>query len=241
VSAVTARAPGGAPAGEFVPYVHGATLGCPSRGRPEKVLARLKTIGSIWREGYVPGEDGREGRVTANGALPRTLRNGMPEPGGYVYRGSDRSLSGRELAQALAGRAPVPPRPTPRPRRKPEPREFCRHCGQPKPDHLVTCRTVLDALPIAPPAEPELIRAAGPAAKPEERQRRKAALTTTCPGCGRPKPDDYATCGGAGPCAKTEAKPEPLEAAPALDAARRCRKCKYMVGTNSHKIICGDS
>jgi hypothetical protein len=156
-----------------VPYIFGATLGAPSAGRPEKVLARLKTIGSIWREGYVPGEDGREGRVTANGALPRTLRNGMPEPGGYVYRGSDRSLSGRELAQALEGRGPAPvARPAPRPRRKPEPREFCRHCGQPKPDHLVTCRTVLDALPIAPLPEPEpepAVLEAAPALEPERR------------------------------------------------------------------------
>jgi hypothetical protein len=171
-----------------VPYIFGATLGAPSAGRPEKVLARLKTIGSIWREGYVPGEDGREGRVTANGALPRTLRNGMPEPGGYVYRGSDRSLSGRELAQALAGRGPAPvARPAPRPRRKPEPREFCRHCGQQKPDHLVTCRTVLDALPIAPPPEPAV-----------------------------------------------------LEAAPAIEPERRCGKCQYLIGTNGHKIMCGD-
>jgi hypothetical protein len=189
MSAVTT---GEALAAEPRPYVYGAVLGRPSRGRPERVLAHLKTMDSITREEQVPGEDGREGRVTANGALPRTLRNGMPEPGGYVYRGSDRSLSGRELAQALAGRGPAPvARPAPRPRRKPEPREFCRHCGQQKPDHLVTCRTVLDALPIAPTPESQ--------------------------------PESAA-----------------LDAAPALEPERRCGECQYLIGTNGHKIMCGD-
>jgi hypothetical protein len=190
VRTATARAPGGTAPAEFVPYIFGATLGAPSAGRPEKVLARLKTIGSIWREGYVPGEDGREGRITAKGSLPRTPRNGLPEPGGYQYKGSGESLTAWAAERKLTrgGDAPVA---RPAPRRKPEPREFCRDCGQPVPDHLVTCRTALDALPIAPPPEPE---------------------------------------------------PEPavLEAAPALEPERRCEACQYLVGTNSHKIMCGD-
>jgi hypothetical protein len=253
MTAVTARAPGGAMPAEFIPYTYGAALGRPSRGRPEKVLAHLKTRTEIWQEWYVPGADGREGRSTAKGSLPRPARNGLPVGGGYVYRGNRVGLSAYEAERALTGRAPAAPARTPRPR--PPQRQSCGDCGQPKPDHLVTCRTVLDALPIAPPPGPEPTRLPEPAAEtaPKRRTRRGAALTTTCPGCGRPKPDGYATCAGSGPCAVPKATPEPepaplpdpepaaLEAAPAVEPARRHRRCGYPVGSVGCKNTCGDS
>ena len=43
---VAAAGPSAPPDG-FIPYVYGATLGRPSRGRPEKVLERLARLGVI--------------------------------------------------------------------------------------------------------------------------------------------------------------------------------------------------
>lgn len=155
---IPATAPSGAHRGEFIPYVYGATLGRPSRGRPEKVLANPdrpeSTVRLLEREPHAPGVgpartkgcgtaagarrhyrageelcpacraavaedkqrrtttrkieekvgdgriDGREGRVTARNAVPDgTSRNGLPEPCGYVYRGT-----GRDQLTAHLGR-----------------------------------------------------------------------------------------------------------------------------------------
>jgi hypothetical protein len=156
MSALAARAPGGAPAGEFVPYIHGAAPGCPSRGRPEKALAHLKkTMTATGLEDGVPGSDGRQGRVTARNAVPAGLsRNGMPEAGGYVYRGTGQDTGVTaglnparlrfEAEKAVAPPArgfPKPRRPSPRlapapeplpePEPAPVPARRCRKCTYP--------------------------------------------------------------------------------------------------------------
>jgi hypothetical protein len=58
---ITGTSPTAPPDG-FIPYVYGATLGTPSRGRPEKVLIRLSSLadglaelGVIAPKGTVPG------------------------------------------------------------------------------------------------------------------------------------------------------------------------------------------
>lgn len=149
-------------AADFVPYLYGATAGRPSKGRPEKVLARLKTITGIWQEDALPGSDGRAGRVTANGSVPAgPSRNGLPEPAAYVYRGSGESKSPAEAARALGVRYAAPPKAR---RRKPAERERCPDCEAPKPDHLLTCGTV--RLPAVPMPEPVPVLAPGPVLAP---------------------------------------------------------------------------
>jgi hypothetical protein len=238
---VTASSSGGAPPAEFVPYIHGATLGRPSRARPERVLARLKTITGIWQEGALPGSgglDGRSGRVTARGAVPAgPSRNGMPAAGGYVYRGSGESKSPTEAAGALGLRVAVPPNP----RRKPAERERRPDCKAPKPDHLVICSQapVLVPAALSPEPEPEPVSAPVPAPKPGP-TRRGAALATACPGCGRPKPGRYVTCGG--PCLAPRQAPEPVpepEPEQAPVPAARCGKCRYLTSAIGHKLACG--
>jgi hypothetical protein len=85
VSAFAAVAPGGAPAAPIMPYVYGATLGRPSRARPENVLKHLKKIDEARQERFVA--DGREGRAAVKGSLPRSPRNGFPAGRFYVYKG----------------------------------------------------------------------------------------------------------------------------------------------------------
>jgi hypothetical protein len=201
-----------------MPYVYGATLGAPSAGRPEKVLARLKTIESIWRDDCMPGEDGREGRVTAKGSLPRRPRNGLPEPGGYQYRGSGESLPSWKAEAVLTRGAPAPAaRPAPKPRRKPEPRRFCPSCGAVAPDHLVICKRPGGQLPA-------------PAAPGDERAGQITAADIL------PLLELELLSAATAP----EPGPAVLEAAPALEPERRCGKCQYLIGTNGHKIMCGD-
>lgn len=231
---LAARAPGGGPHGEFVPYVRGATLGCPSKGRPERVLAHLKNTTATWQEDGVPGSDGRAGRVTARGTLPDgPSRNGMPAGGGYVYGGTGQDTGvtaamgaarlRHEAERAVPGAASTVPEPARR-------------------------RRAVTRLP-APLPEPEPVPVPEAAPKPRKPWRR-AVLTARCPGCGRPKPDKYATCGGAGPCLAPAAEPAPApvpepaplpvpepEAAPA--PAKRHRKCGYPFGTVGHKTACG--
>lgn len=199
--------------------------------------------------------DSLNGRMAPRGALPSSPRNGLPAADFYVYRGSHRSLSEGEAAALLTGRAPVPPRPEPR-RKAPE-IACCPDCKQPKPDHLRICPRAPIFVPEAIPAEPE---PESPAVTDGRRgPKRKAMLTTTCPGCGRPKPDSYATCGGSGPCRASaqapmaapvtvaELEPEvapapvPEVAAPVVTATvRRCKKCHYLKGSSSCLIMCGD-
>jgi hypothetical protein len=77
-----------APPGGWVPYVHGATQGRPSRGRPENVLARI-------REEREDAEVGG-GQVPAGApdAVPGTARSGFPgRPARlYAYGESDPRL-----------------------------------------------------------------------------------------------------------------------------------------------------
>ena len=180
---LSARAPGGPQPAGFVPYVYGAALGCPSRGRPEKVLAHLKNTALTQQEDGL----GREVR----GAVPGVQsRNGMPEAPGYVYRDIGRDtltggLDPRRLAAEAKAAVPAAAR-LPKPVR----RASCPDCGAPKPDHLITCGKAVTRLP-EPLPEPE------------------------------PAP---------------EVVPEP---APAAAPARRCRKCKYPVGSVGHRIACG--
>jgi hypothetical protein len=217
LTAMAVRAKGEAPAPEPRPYVYGAARGAPSRGRPERVLAHLKTMESITREERVQGEDGRKGRVTAKGALPRSPRNGLPPGRPYVYRGSGESLSGWKAAEALTGRAPAPSRPRPG-RMAPEPAR-CPECLQPKPDHLLTCSQAPILVPSLEdePREPDILdlideqvarrftpadaedrlrethRAAAPASVPEApappRRHRKCGYPIGSVGC-------KSTCGG---------------------------------------------
>lgn len=218
MSAATARAPGGSPPAEFKPYIYGATLGVPSACRPERVLARLSTMDSITREERVAGEDGREGRVTARGALPRSPRNGLPEPGGYEYRGSGESLPSWKAEAVLTRGAPAPAAATLRkPRRKPEPRRFCPSCGEVAPDHLVICKRPGAQLPA-------------PAAPGDERGGQITAADIL------PLLELELLSAATAP----EPGPAVLEGAPAIEPERRCGKCQYLIGTNGHKIMCGD-
>jgi len=82
----SARAPGGTPPAEFVPYIYGAAHGAPSRGRPENVLRHLKKTDEARQERVVA--DGREGRAALKGSLPGSPRNGVPAGRFYVYRGT---------------------------------------------------------------------------------------------------------------------------------------------------------
>jgi hypothetical protein len=113
---LSARAPGGAAPAGFVPYVYGAALGCPSRARPEKVLARLKNTTSMQQE------DGLAREV--RGAVPGVQsRNGMPEAPGYVYRGTGAdtltgALSPWRLTLEAKAAVPAAPAPLPRPARR---------------------------------------------------------------------------------------------------------------------------
>lgn len=239
-------------AAEFIPYIYGAAHGRPSAGRPEKVLGHLKTENEIQQEGRVA--DSLNGRVTPRGALPRSPRNGMPKGEFYEYQGDGRSLSEGEAAALLTGRTPVPPRRNPV-RKAPEIAR-CPDCKQPKPDHLRICPQAPVFVPEAIPAAPE----PKPLAVTDGRRgpKRKARLTTRCPGCGRPKPDSYATCGGSGPCrvptqapvaapapvaeSEPEVTPAPVPevAAPAVTApGRRCRQCHYVKDSSSCLIMCG--
>ena len=183
-------------------------------GRPEKSPARLKTATLTRQEDGL----GREVRGTAPGV---PSRNGMPEGGGYVYRGTgeDTGVTARLGAARLRHEAeqavgPVaPPLPVPaRPRRKPAERAAVRLAPEP---------------------------AAGEAAP---KPRKRAVLTTACPGCGRLKPDKYVTCAGAGPCLAPgqapEREPEPVPE-PASVPAKRHRKCGYPFGSVGHKAVCG--
>jgi hypothetical protein len=150
---LAARAPGGAPPADFVPYVYGATLGRPSKGRPERVLAHLKTMTAVQEEDEV-------GIKPAPGSSPR---NGRPSGGGYEYGGKDEDtltaglsaarlrfeaekavpaapLSLPELARRRRAftRLPAPPpepepvpEPLPEPEPVPEPVKRHRKCGYP--------------------------------------------------------------------------------------------------------------
>lgn len=100
VSASAARAL----AADFAPYAYGATLGCPSKGRPEKVLARLKTTTTIWQEDEV-------GIRPDPGSQPR---NGRPLGGGYVYQGTGEDtltawLSAKRLRREAEKAVPAAP------------------------------------------------------------------------------------------------------------------------------------
>lgn len=111
----TARAPGGRPPAGFVPYIHGATQGRPSRGRPEKVLAHFNATTTAGQE------DGLAREV--RGAVPGGSRNGRPEPRDYVYRGVGEdtltgSLSGKRLKREADAAVPVPAVPLPKPARR---------------------------------------------------------------------------------------------------------------------------
>ena len=86
------------------------------RKREPEPAANTNTNEATQQEDRVP--DGREGRVTAKGALPRSPRNGLPGLKPYVYRGTGRDeltghLDKREI-EAAAGRQQTPgPAPIP--------------------------------------------------------------------------------------------------------------------------------
>jgi hypothetical protein len=191
---LAARTPGGPVRAEFVPYIHGATLGCPSRGRPEKVLAHLTTTTTTRQEDGV-------GIKPAPGSQPR---NGRPERGGYVYRGTGEDtltagLGDWRLRFEARAAVPAPAGGFPKPARMPPVRR------PPEPE---------------PESAPVPVPAAGATAPKPGRQRRGVALTTACPGCGRPKPDKYVTCAGTGPCLAPRQAPEPAPVHAKLTAGR---------------------
>jgi hypothetical protein len=229
---LAAGAPGGAPAAAFVPYIHGATTGCPSRGRPEKVLAYLKTMTLTQQEDGL----GRDVRGTVPGGQSR---NGMPERRGYVYRGTgEDALTGRLSDWRLRREAKAAVTGPEFPLAKPARKAACADCGAPKPDHLLTCGK---AVRLAPAPAPKPVPRPGPKPKAGPKPkgpRRSPVLTTACPGCGRPKPDKYVTCAGAGPCLAPRQAPEP-EPVPEPVPAKRHRKCGYPFGSVGHGTVCG--
>jgi hypothetical protein len=227
---LAARAPGGAPPADFVPYVYGATLGRPSKGRPERVLAHLKTMTAVQEEDEV-------GIKPAPGSSPR---NGRPSGGGYEYGGKDEDtltagLSAARLRfeakMAVPGAASYP---------DPARRAVTRlPASSPEP------APVAEPIPEAED-EPALVPAAVESAPRPRKPWQRSALTTACPGCGRPKPDRYVTCAGEGPClvSRREPEPEPLPEpvpVPEPEPAKRHRKCGYPFGSVGHKTVCGDA
>jgi hypothetical protein len=186
------------------------------------VLAHLKTITEIWQEWYVPGSDGREGRVTAKGPLPRPVRNGLPEARPYVYRGTGESLPGWRAARALGVRGPVPAEPV---RKAPE-RATCPDCRQPKPDHLRGCS---QAPVCAPSDEGE------PGGERDILDLIDEEVARITPGHIEERLRETLRRVGAAPSA--EAAPEPE---PAAEPAKRCRKCTYPADSIGHKTACGE-
>lgn len=213
-----ATAPSGAARAEFLPYVYGAALGRPSRGRPELVLAHLKTIGEIRdQEEPVQGEDGRAGRVTARNAVQGgTSRNGLPERRDYAYRGTgkdtltwrmDKKQLDLEAEAAISRRTPAVLA------------RLSELEGQ------LAARGVVDsenAAPMTPaPKRPRQARAkkeAVPAADLEAQSATPPAI----------------------PVAVPEPAPAPVAAAVPTAPARRHRKCGYPLGSIGHKFACGD-
>jgi hypothetical protein len=184
-------------------------------------------------------EDGLAREV--RGAVPGVRsRNGMPEAPGYVYRGTGADtltagLSDWRLRHEAKAAVPAPPAGFPKLPRVPPVRRPPVTASPPEPERA----------PVPVPVPP--VPAAGePAPKPRKPVKR-AVLTTACPGCGRPKPDKYVTCGGTGPCLAPrpapEPEPEPKLVAPGPESApvpaKRHRKCGYPLGSVGHSTVCG--
>jgi len=118
MTAFAARAATDAPTpAPIVPYVYGATLGAPSRGRPEKVLARLKTIAEIHRREERAEDAG--GRSAAAGRARRRLEFLAAEASGagIIAAAEAERLAALELE--LAGRGVVAI----------DPARRCKSCG----------------------------------------------------------------------------------------------------------------
>lgn len=198
----TAKGPGGAPSPEFAPYVYGAAAGRPSRGRPENVLARIRE-----QEEQQVG-DGRH--LTGRSAIPGgASRNGLPEPSGYVYRGTGRDeltsgISRARLEAEAAGEVPVPA--------------------------PVTVTLGKASAPLAAaPHDHTPVALSGPRERAQDVERAEAAerarlAAACCPECGAPPPEHRVGC------IKVKL-PDPV--------LERHRKCGYPMGSLGCRITCG--
>ena len=107
MSAFAAVAPGDAPPAELRPYVYGASLGAPSRGRPEKVLARHRAMTEIREREERAADGGR--RTAAAGERRRRLEFLAAEASGAGIIAAAEAARLAALEQELAARGVIAP------------------------------------------------------------------------------------------------------------------------------------